>query len=74
MHQNEEGKKRKPLRDSKRKKGRWRSGSAAARSSGSGVLGGGGVERERGSIEWCGVERSSGAAFYRWRGKQRGRG
>jgi hypothetical protein len=38
------------------------------------VLGDSGVEGERGSIERCGMERSSGAAFYRWRGKQRSRG
>jgi hypothetical protein len=44
-----------------------------ARSSG-GFLGGGGVEGEKSSIERCGVERSSGAAFYRWRGERRSRG
>jgi hypothetical protein len=44
MHQNEEGKKRKPLSDSKRKKGRRRSGSAAGAELRFGFPGGGGVE------------------------------
>jgi hypothetical protein len=57
MHQNEEGKKRKPLSDLKRKKRRRRSGSAARRSAPAGSLG----RRCRGGRE----ARLSGAG---WRG------
>jgi hypothetical protein len=73
-HQNEGEDKWTSLSSLKGKKRRRRSGSAAGAELRFGFPGGGGVEGERSSIERCGVERSSGAAFYRWRGERRGRG